>query len=104
MKLSELLHGCEYSDIMTTSMGQLGDVTSQPDTVDHERSISISLDRDISGVAYNSQKIKKGYLFVAIKGEIFDGHDFIQDALKMVQLLLFMKKGSTYRLKHCPLE
>jgi UDP-N-acetylmuramoyl-L-alanyl-D-glutamate--2,6-diaminopimelate ligase len=102
MKLSELLHGCEYSDIMTTSMGQLGDVTSQPDTVDYEQGISISLDRDISGVAYNSQKIKKGYLFVAIKGEIFDGHDFIQDALKKGAVAVVHEKGVNIQMTALP--
>jgi UDP-N-acetylmuramoyl-L-alanyl-D-glutamate--2,6-diaminopimelate ligase len=102
MKLSELLHGCEYSDIMTTSRGQSGDVTYQPDTVDHERGIAFSLDRDISGVAYNSQKIKKGYLFVAIKGEIFDGHDFIQDALKKGAVAVVHEKGVNIQMTALP--
>ncbi|MEW6162304.1 MAG: UDP-N-acetylmuramoyl-L-alanyl-D-glutamate--2,6-diaminopimelate ligase [Nitrospirota bacterium] len=39
-------------------------------------------DRDISGVAYDSRKAKEGYLFVAIEGERYDGHDFIKDAVK----------------------
>ena len=35
---------------------------------------------DISGISYNSQQIKHDCLFVAIRGEKFDGHNFIQDA------------------------
>jgi len=82
MKLSELLHGCEYSTITTKSKRQSGALTYHHDTTDHEFGITYSLDRDISGMAYNSQKVKRGYLFVAIKGERYNGHDFIQDALE----------------------
>ncbi len=39
-------------------------------------------DMDISGIAYDSRNVKDGYLFVAIKGEKFDGHNFIKDAIK----------------------
>ncbi|MBI5188514.1 MAG: UDP-N-acetylmuramoyl-L-alanyl-D-glutamate--2,6-diaminopimelate ligase [Nitrospirae bacterium] len=40
------------------------------------------LDIDISGVSYNSRKVKEGHLFVALKGEKYDGHDFIKEAIK----------------------
>ena len=36
---------------------------------------------DISGIAYDSREVKKGNLFVAIEGEYFDGHDYIQAAI-----------------------
>jgi UDP-N-acetylmuramoyl-L-alanyl-D-glutamate--2,6-diaminopimelate ligase len=39
-------------------------------------------ERDIVGVSYDSRKVKEGYLFVAIKGERYDGHDFISEAIK----------------------
>jgi UDP-N-acetylmuramoyl-L-alanyl-D-glutamate--2,6-diaminopimelate ligase len=41
---------------------------------------NIDMERDISGIAYDSRNVKNGYLFVAIKGEKVDGHDFIEDA------------------------
>lgn len=104
MKLSELLHGCEYSDVMTTSGAQERDVTYSPDTVNHERVRVISLDRDISGVAYNSQKIKKGYLFVAIKGEVFDGHNFIQDALNKGAVAVVHEQGINRQMTALPSE
>lgn len=34
------------------------------------------------GVSIDSRNIKRGDLFIAIKGEHFDGHDFVADALK----------------------
>lgn len=37
---------------------------------------------DISFVSIDSRKIKKGCLFIAIKGDKFDGHNFINDAVK----------------------
>ena len=37
---------------------------------------------EIKGISIDSRSIKKGELFIAIKGERFDGHDFIPDAIK----------------------
>ncbi len=37
---------------------------------------------DIYTVSIDSRKIKKGSLFIAIKGERFDGHSFVNDAIK----------------------
>ncbi|MDK2820675.1 MAG: UDP-N-acetylmuramoyl-tripeptide--D-alanyl-D-alanine ligase [Clostridia bacterium] len=36
----------------------------------------------VTGVSTDSRNIKPGMLFIALKGERFDGHDFIADALK----------------------
>src|SRR3989339_823561 len=38
--------------------------------------------KPVSNVEIDSRRVKKGCLFVAIKGEKYDGHDFILDALK----------------------
>jgi UDP-N-acetylmuramoyl-tripeptide--D-alanyl-D-alanine ligase len=37
---------------------------------------------EIKGVSIDSRTIKKGELFVALKGDRFDGHDFVPDAIK----------------------
>ena len=37
---------------------------------------------DIKGIAYDSRKVKEGYLFVAIKGFETDGHKYIESAVK----------------------
>jgi UDP-N-acetylmuramoyl-L-alanyl-D-glutamate--2,6-diaminopimelate ligase len=46
------------------------------------RRISGAADAEVAGVAYDSRKVLPGYLFVAVRGEHVDGHDFIQDAIK----------------------
>ena len=38
-------------------------------------------DVEISGIAYDSRKVKPGYLFVAIKGFETDGHKYIESAV-----------------------
>src|SRR3972149_2632968 len=50
--------------------------------VSNLKSSNKDMDIDISGIAYDSRKVKEGYLFVAIKGEKYDGHDFITEAIK----------------------
>ena len=37
---------------------------------------------DVKGVACDSRKVKKGFIFAAIKGTRQDGHNFIKDAIK----------------------
>ena len=39
-------------------------------------------DSDISGISYDSRTVEKGHLFAAIKGEKYDGHDFIRNAIQ----------------------
>ncbi|NLM50687.1 MAG: UDP-N-acetylmuramyl-tripeptide synthetase, partial [Clostridiaceae bacterium] len=41
-----------------------------------------SLDIEISGISYDSRKVKKGDLFVAIKGFTTDGHKYIESAVQ----------------------
>ena len=38
--------------------------------------------REIEGIAYHSQQVKKGFLFAAVRGLKADGHRFIEDALE----------------------
>jgi UDP-N-acetylmuramoyl-tripeptide--D-alanyl-D-alanine ligase len=44
--------------------------------------ISGELETTVYGVSTDSRRIKKGNLFVALKGERFDGHDFIDAVMK----------------------
>jgi UDP-N-acetylmuramoyl-tripeptide--D-alanyl-D-alanine ligase len=37
---------------------------------------------EIKGISIDSRNIKEGDLFIAIKGERFDGHDFVSEAIK----------------------
>src|SRR5947208_2674455 len=40
------------------------------------------LDREVSGIAYDSRRITPGMVFVAIPGRQTDGHEFIQRAIE----------------------
>src|SRR5208337_4931339 len=37
---------------------------------------------DIKGVSIDSRNIQEGELFIALKGDRFDGHDFVSDAIR----------------------
>ena len=77
MRLGELLKGCDYINK------------------------DLPLDLNISGVAYDSRKVKEGYLFVAIKGERFDGHDFIEDIIKKgAEAVVHEHNNAPYRIRH----
>jgi len=39
------------------------------------------VDRDITGIAYDSRKVKPGSLFAALRGEKVDGHAFVEPAI-----------------------
>lgn len=47
--------------------------------------INVSCESDVlvDSVCIDTRKIKKGCLFIAIKGDNFDGHDFIDEAFKL---------------------
>ncbi len=38
--------------------------------------------KEIEGIAYHSRQVKKGFLFVAIRGVEVDGHKFIEEAIQ----------------------
>lgn len=39
-------------------------------------------EKEVYGITHDSRKVKKGYVFVAIKGNKLDGHNFIADAIE----------------------
>ena len=48
----------------------------------HILSINGSDNVEISGIAYDSRKVRKGYLFVCIDGTTADGHEYIPQAIE----------------------
>ena len=44
------------------------------------KEIKGEIDLDINGIEYNSKEVENGSLFIAIKGEKLDGHNFLIDA------------------------
>ena len=41
-----------------------------------------NLDQEVTGLAYDSRRLRAGEIFFAIPGEKFDGHEFIPQALR----------------------
>ena len=52
----------------------------------------------IRGLALNSKKVKKGYIFFAIKGNKLSGENYIKDAVKKGACLIICSKN--YSTKH----
>jgi UDP-N-acetylmuramyl tripeptide synthase len=44
-------------------------------------SVNGPIDREIAGISYDSRRVAPGNLFVAIKGDQFDGHAFVEQAI-----------------------
>ncbi|MCF0125556.1 MAG: UDP-N-acetylmuramoyl-L-alanyl-D-glutamate--2,6-diaminopimelate ligase [Clostridia bacterium] len=51
------------------------------------------LEIEINGIADNSQKVEKGYLFVAIKGFKVDGHKYIENAIEQGAIAVMIEEG-----------
>jgi UDP-N-acetylmuramoyl-L-alanyl-D-glutamate--2,6-diaminopimelate ligase len=66
MTLSRLLEGVSVTKIFQMVYGRL----------------VVTSDIEISGIQYDSRKIRRGELFVAIRGTVVDGHRFIGDAVQ----------------------
>ena len=43
---------------------------------------SINSDKEIKGIKTDSRKVEKGDIFIAIRGDKYDGHDFVYEALQ----------------------
>lgn len=55
---------------------------------------NLSEDIRISGIAYNSQKVEKGFVFVCIRGYATDGHRYIADALSRGAAAVVVEDGA----------
>ena len=61
------------------------------------KSINLSLpvhiqDFEVKGITSDSRRIQENFIFVAIEGEDFDGHNFINDAIKRGARLVITQK------------
>ena len=51
----------------------------------------------IKGISFDSRSVKKGDLFVSIKGNKFDGNKFINDAIKNgAKVIISQEKKETF--------
>ncbi|WP_333653416.1 UDP-N-acetylmuramoyl-L-alanyl-D-glutamate--2,6-diaminopimelate ligase [Dissulfurispira sp.] len=64
------------------------------DILMNEFEVTGDMEKSISGITYDSRKVKNGDVFVAIKGESFDGHDFIEDAIRKGAVAIVYEKGA----------
>jgi UDP-N-acetylmuramyl pentapeptide synthase len=55
----------------------------------------------VTGVAIDTRKVVPGDLFVAIKGERADGHDYLADAAARGAWLRWSRARSTARCRRC---
>ena len=51
--------------------------------------------RDVHGLALDSRKVREGYLFAALKGEIQDGRNFIPEAIEHGARIILLQKEDT---------
>jgi len=49
-------------------------------------------DVEIKGIAYDSRHIKKGYMFVARQGFMYDSHNYVEDAIERGASVLVLEK------------
>ena len=47
---------------------------------------------NFSGISFDSSKIKKDYIFFAIKGDKFDGNDYVEKAIKKGAKIIITEK------------
>ncbi len=69
-KLKDILHGFQFKTYALQSQG----------LVETHYNSEIE-NKDIEGIAFDSRKVKSNFLFVAEKGEVTDGHLYIEKAI-----------------------
>ena len=52
-----------------------------------------------SGIAFNSSNVKKNYIFFAIKGNKFDGNNYIKDAIKKGAKIIISENKIVFKNK-----
>ncbi len=57
---------------------------------------------NVKGLAIDSKKIKKGFIFFAIKGKLSDGEYYIEEAIKNGAVAVVCSKSSKYKNKVIP--
>ena len=61
-----------------------------------------NLDIEISGIDSDSRNIKKGSLFVAIKGFATDGHQYVEKAIENGAVAVMVQEGCDLKSIHIP--
>lgn len=61
-----------------------------------DHSLTLPPETVIAGVTQDTRQLKAGEIYVAIRGENFDGHDFVNEALQKGAALALVNKGSAH--------
>ena len=59
--------------------------------------------RSINSISIDSREIENGALYVAIKGDVFDGHDFVKAAIDNGAVAALVSEAKTENLKGLPI-
>ena len=54
-----------------------------------------------SGISFKSSKVKKNYIFFAIKGNKFDGNNYIDEAIKKGARIIVSEKKIQKKKRKC---
>lgn len=60
------------------------------------------IDLDIEGIENNSKQVKKGYMFVAIKGFSTDGHQYVENAIENGASCVMIEEGCNFKSLNIP--
>jgi UDP-N-acetylmuramoyl-L-alanyl-D-glutamate--2,6-diaminopimelate ligase len=58
-------------------------------------------DRSVESIAYDSRRVQRNGLFVALRGEKFDGHDFIEQAIEKGASVIVAEREQKYPRATC---
>lgn len=64
-------------------------------------SVDGNLSCEIQGITCDSRKVREGYLFAALKGDKYDGHDFINIAIAKRASAVMAEDSSFFRKSFC---
>ena len=60
------------------------------------------LEKEITGLENNSKEVKKGFLFIAIKGFSADGHEYIENAIENGAVAVMVEEGCNLKQINIP--
>jgi UDP-N-acetylmuramoyl-L-alanyl-D-glutamate--2,6-diaminopimelate ligase len=62
--------------------------------------VELAKDVALTSIEYDSRKVRQGSLFVALRGLVSDGHDFIADAVNRGAVALVVERSRLDEFRH----
>ena len=60
-------------------------------------SVNGQVDIDIEDISYDSRKVKQNSMFLCIRGNTVDGHNYIDDAIQKGAIAILIDKKISYK-------